>query len=173
MKKAIATLLSLCVMFSIMTQGMIAYASEPQGSEAAVITDQRQETPEDGALSQEENPEAAGDTEQGSQQEGSGAEENSEGTSEDAAAEEQPQGESLQMEQAPQDSTQEGEPAPEADEEPEREVPTDTAVVELSVSAGLPVYREIVLNVTLSGDGENCTVTYVENLPPSGPENNG
>ena len=25
----------------------------------------------------------------------------------------------------------------------------------------------------LSGDGENCTVTYVENPPPSGPENNG
>lgn len=157
MRKVIATLLSLCVMFSIMTQGMIAYASEPQGSEAAVITDQRQETPEDGALSQEEDPEAAGDSEQGSRQEGSSPEE----TSGDVSQVEQPQGEPL----AQEPEQPEEDPAAEEPEEPEYEAPTDTAVVELSVSAGLPVYREIALNVTLSGDGESHSQRLV--LPAS------
>ena len=42
-RKAIATLLSLCVVFSIMAQGLMAYAQEPVQSastEAELLTDE-------------------------------------------------------------------------------------------------------------------------------------
>ena len=46
MRKAIATLLSLCVMFSIMAQGLIAYAEEPNSTALTAVEQQPDQEPE-------------------------------------------------------------------------------------------------------------------------------
>ena len=140
MKKAIATLLSLCVMFSIMAQGLIAYAEEPNEFESVVSeVQQEQEAPQDDMLPQEERDDSEEAPEPDLIQEEHGS------APLDALEEET-------LAEAPE--TQADQPEPEA-EEGEPEAASDTALVELTVSAGLPVFRDVTLQVTLTGDGES------------------
>ncbi len=148
MRKAIATLLSLCVVFSIMAQGMIAYAQEPVESgsaETELLTDESaaeneilggaEDAPEEDTEAAPEADEEAVPETGASQEEGEAdsALTNQEQTEETAAEEA-----ALLLEQeelAAEDSV----------------VVSDTAGVELIVTAGLPIYRDVTLRVSLTG----------------------
>lgn len=127
-------------MFSIMAQGLIAYAEEPNEFESVVSEiQQEQEAPQDDMLPQEERDDSEKAPEPDLIQEEHGS------APLDALEEET-------LAETPE--TQADQPEPEA-EEGELEAASDTAQVELTVSAGLPVFRDVTLQVTLTGDGES------------------
>ena len=141
-RKAIATLLSLCVVFSIMAQGLIAYAQEPVQSastEAELLTDESAADQEalDGA---EDAPEVDGEA-------ALEAEEPEEGGQADSLQ----TGETHLEADAAEDQTMLPEQMQEEPEVADDTVLSDTAGVELTVMAGLPIYRSVTLQVALTG----------------------
>lgn len=165
-KKAIATLLSFCLIFSIMAQGLAVYAEELTGSESVLLeTASEQEGEEDNTLSDEGSGLFSGSSETEEQ-----PEEEADSDSQMSEEEESvgtPTGEdAIDSEQNSSSDPLEGEgedpsaldeeaigllaDAEELEEEEEAAILTDTAGVQLTVFAGIPLYRSVTLQVTLT-----------------------
>ena len=149
-------------MFSIMTQGMIAYAEEPKSSDVVISGIQQEQT------AQQDNPPSPSEGEPLEQEPEADMPQQQEGAGQD---QEEVQEESSGVPQPEQELFQSVTDSETELEQPEEETPesaplSDTAGVELTVAAGLPVYRDVTLQVTLSGAGESRSQQLV--LPASG-----
>ena len=168
LKRAIATLLSLCMMFSILAQGPAVYAEyEPTAESTVQETTTEPEAPESAVpeeIPEESSPEQTDNIDSSLQESEAAAQDEPEHSAE-PAEETAEEAENMQQELA----------APVEDiEESPRETPADTGAVEITVLAGIPQQREITLQVKLSGVSDpafyresSVTVPAAEGLSPA------